>query len=92
MCTYILLYKCIYIYTYSNTCIYVCKVKTATAYLSYCIKNNVNNNNGNNNNNDNNDNNSFVFGFFIFNFAIFLIYLFIPEKYANQCKYNLFLY
>ena len=57
----------------------------------YCIKYNLNNNNDNNNNDNNNqNNNSFIFWLFIFNFPIFWLYLFIPEKNANQCMHNYF--
>ena len=59
------------------------------AYLSYCIKSNVNNDNDNNNNNDNNNHNnnsSFVFGVFIFNFAIFSV-LFVYSREECQPRY-----
>ena len=53
-----------------------------------------NNNNDNNSHNDNDDNNN-SFGFLFFLYLIFSFswfYLFIPEKNANQCMYNSFLY
>ena len=54
-----------------------------------------NNDNDDNHNDINDNNNNINFSFLVFlllDFAIFWFYLFIPEKNANQCMHNLFLY
>ena len=60
------------------------------AYLSYCIKNNLNNNNDTNRNNDNNNHNynhnSFAFGFFYLILLFFgFICLFQRRMSTNAC-------
>ena len=55
------------------------------AYLSYCIKNNVNNNNGNNDRNDNNNNNNHKNRLtFSFLYLLLLYFGFISLFHSNE--------